>query len=445
MLRSHGIHSVLLGLSGGPDSVAAFHLLRLATDGWPEFRLGVAHVNFRLRGDESRRDEECVRMMMDRYPDAEAHFISFDTVAYCNEHSLSIEMGARRLRHDWFDTLRTRHGYDRIATGHNADDNEETMLLNLLRGSGTRGLRGMTALTGRMLRPLLHLSRRDILSILAEIAGPDNASTLYVTDSTNLADDYRRNFLRHQIIPRLASRWEGAHTAMQTTLHLMDEECRIVEYAVANALKNTDNILSWDTLREFPSPLTLIRQWLMPHGGSTVQAAEMATLFEAAPSMPPAGARWKLPEAEVTATAYGLRISSLNTPADEPPQAEWREIHTAGDCGIMQTIRQCRPHEAWLPYGPGYFRWRHPREGERMQTGPNASKLITRILKENGVTAAMRPHVWLLARDSDDAAIWIPGIRRAATALLSGTEEHIWHIRTIGRHSKDCSGDNPGD
>ncbi|MDE5903118.1 MAG: tRNA lysidine(34) synthetase TilS [Muribaculaceae bacterium] len=433
LLRRHGIESVLLGLSGGPDSVAAFHLLRLATEGWPEFRLGVTHVNFRLRGEESMRDEQSVRRMLERYPGTEAHFTAFDTERYCRQHALSVEMGARQLRHEWFDTLRARHGYSRIATGHNADDNEETLLLNLLRGSGTRGLRGMTPLTDRVLRPLLHLSRREILSLLDAIAYPGDPRELYVTDSTNLTDDYRRNFLRHRIIPALESRWSGAHTAMQTTLRLMDEECRVVEYAVAKALESAGTLLDWERLREFPSPLTLIRHWIMPHGGTPAQAAEMAALAEHADGgRPQAGARWRLPEAEITATSAGLRLSPLHTIPQEAPQTEWEELTADTEAGresIMQMARGCRADEAYFPSSPGNYIWRHPRPGERMRIGGGATKLVTHILKEHRVTAALRQHIWLLARRDDDIAVWIPGIRRAATDLLDGTEACVWHCR----------------
>ncbi|MDE7081852.1 MAG: tRNA lysidine(34) synthetase TilS [Muribaculaceae bacterium] len=436
LLRRHGIESVLLGLSGGPDSVAAFHLLRLATEGWPEFRLGVAHVNFRLRGEESIRDERSVRRMLERYPGTEAHFTAFDTERYCRQHALSVEMGARQLRHEWFDTLRARHGYSRIATGHNADDNEETLLLNLLRGSGTRGLRGMTPLTDRVLRPLLHLSRREILLILGAVSPSGDASTLYVTDSTNLTDDYRRNFLRHRIIPALESRWSGAHTAMQTTLRLMDEECRVVEYAVAKALESAGTLLDWERLREFPSPRTLIRHWIMPHGGTPAQAAEMAALVEQADGgRPQAGARWRLPEAEITATSAGLRLSPLHGKAEEAPSDVWEQLTTednAERARLMSRIKQCSADEAYLPCPPENYRWRHPRPGERMPIGNRATKLITHILKEHHVTAALRQHIWLLARQSDDMAVWIPGIRRAATELLDGTEPRVWHCRRKG-------------
>lgn len=423
-LRENGIDSILLGLSGGPDSVAAFHLIRLATEGRPHFRFAIAHANFHLRGEESMRDERMVRRLLESYPQVEAHFADFDTIAYCRENSISVEMGARQLRHEWFDTLcRTRH-YDRIATGHNADDNEETLLLNLLRGSGSRGLRGMERLNDRIIRPLLHLSRRDIISLLDEMPAPPEDEPRYVTDSSNLSDDYRRNFLRHRIIPLLQSRWEGTHTALQTTLRLMAEENSIVEYAVSRALEGHTDILPRPLLLEFPSPLSLIRRWLQPHGATSTQIAEMAGVAADDAFRNRAGAHWLLPQCEVTVTPGGLRLSPRQG-AGDAPAVNWQPL-SRPDETMMQTIRSSRPDRAYLPLSREHYIWRRPHPGERLAIGHGKSKLITDLLKENGIPSSDRPHTWLLATVADDIPVWIPNIRRAMTRLITGREENIW-------------------
>lgn len=427
-LRENHIDSLLLGLSGGPDSVAAFHLIRMATEGWTDFHFGIAHANFHLRGEESRRDEEMVRHLLGNYPGIESHFTDFDTTRYCRHHSISIEMGARQLRHEWFDTLCRTHGYSRIATGHNADDNEETLLLNLLRGSGSRGLRGMEHLNERIFRPLLHLSRREILELLQSV--PDLPAGLppYVTDSTNLSADYRRNFLRHRVIPLLGERWEGVHTALQTTLRLMNEENRIVEYAIRHALQGCDSVLPRELLLEFPSPLSLLRQWLQPLGATATQIAEMAGVATDDAFGSRAGARWLLPEWEVTVTPAGLRRAA-RCRAVCPPEVEWEAL-PAPDAEMMQRLRRALPTEAYLPDSPESYHWRHPRPGERFAIGHYKTKLITDLLKEAGIASSDRPHFWLLATaDSADTPLWLPGLRRAMLHLITPEAQHLWHVQ----------------
>lgn len=428
-LRRKGIMSALVGLSGGPDSVLAFHLMRMATEGWPEFRLATAHANFLLRSEESLRDEEFVRRLLGRYPGVEAHFIRFDTLGYCSERNVSVEMGARDLRHGWFDRLRTERHYDRIVTGHNAGDNEETLLLNLLRGSGSRGLKGMSADNGRVLRPLLYLSRREITGMLRSLPAEHHSDPNYITDSTNLTDDYRRNFLRHKILPMLEERWPGARTSLQTTLRLMAEENRIVEHSVAHALEGCDDMLPTGVIRSFPSPLTLIRRWIDPYGGSARIASEMAEVMVPAEGDMQPGARWTLDGVEVTATQAGLRMAPITGVADAPQiDTEIIELTNDNRDSVMRDVTASDARTIYLPVDPEELEWRLPKPGERMKTGPGSSKLITRLLKEAGITAAMRDKIMLLAARGSGEAIWIPGIRRAYLLRASGTEPRLWRL-----------------
>lgn len=426
-IRSKGIKGVLVGLSGGADSMLAFHILRLASAGMQDFRLGVAHANFTLRGDESLRDEEFVRTLLERYPEIEKHFIRFDTKAYCASHGISIEMGARELRHRWFDALCKEHGYQRIVTGHNADDNEETLLLNLMRGSGTRGLRGMSADNGRVLRPLLYLHRPEIERLLEDLPATDRSTPAYITDSTNLEDDYRRNFLRHRILPLLQTRWEGAHRAIQTSLHLLAEENKIIEKAIDTALSDADTLLTWDKLRNFPSPFTLIYRWISPIGGSGSQAMEMCSALGMEHSAPRVGGRWSIGDYEITAISAGLRRAKLTAGR---PIVNVTEINITDSRreAIMKEVSEAGASTAYLPDTYDNYIWRKPHAAERMRIGKNMTKLISTILKESGVTAAARKNIYLLADRRTDKPVWIPGIRRGMDNRISGEEKIMTRI-----------------
>lgn len=184
-------HRLLVALSGGADSV--YLLLSLLSQ---RVDVEAVHCNFHLRGDESDRDERFCRELCQR-KNVKLHTIDFNTKEYASEHKISIELAARRLRYDYFERLRQEIGADYIAVAHHKDDQVETIIHNLVRGTGVKGLCGMQEINGKIIRPLLNVTRKEIeekLSILGES---------YVTDSTNLEDEATRNKIRHHIIPLL--------------------------------------------------------------------------------------------------------------------------------------------------------------------------------------------------------------------------------------------------
>ena len=192
---------VLLAVSGGVDSMCMADLFRRTGLGF-----AVAHCNFRLRGDESDGDEALVR---DWAVSAgiKFHREVFDTAGFARENSLSIEMAARELRYRWFADLCRAEGYGAVCVAHNANDNAETLLLNLVRGTGMRGLTGMSVESSvpcqdggapvKLLRPMLAFTRRQIEGYALARSVP------YRNDSTNALTDYRRNRIRHLVIPVL--------------------------------------------------------------------------------------------------------------------------------------------------------------------------------------------------------------------------------------------------
>ena len=183
----------LVGLSGGADSVALLVLMHEMG-----YHVHAAHCNFQLRGEESLRDEEfCVNLCKELA--IPIHLVHFDTLTYVSLHKVSIEMAARELRYRWFESLRNDIGAAGICVAHHRDDSVETVLMNLLRGTGLRGLTGIQPRHGYVLRPLLCVTRKEIEDYLAE------KGQSYVTDSTNLKPDVLRNAIRLHVIPLLKS------------------------------------------------------------------------------------------------------------------------------------------------------------------------------------------------------------------------------------------------
>ncbi len=183
---------ILVALSGGADSVAL--LLILCDLG---YRVEALHCNFHLRGEESDRDQQFVSQLCESRS-IPLHITHFDTRQYAHEHKVSLETAARQLRYEWFDKQAQTLHAQAVAVAHHRDDQAETLLLHIIRGSGLRGLAGMKYRNGLIRRPLLDVGKEDILAYLAQ-QGQD-----YVTDSTNLEREAMRNKVRLDILPALA-------------------------------------------------------------------------------------------------------------------------------------------------------------------------------------------------------------------------------------------------
>lgn len=184
---------VLLAVSGGIDSM---YMLHRAPDLFPGASLAVAHCNFRLRGAESDGDEAFVRAECEKA--GLTLFVKrFDTSAHASANGISIEMAARELRYAWFRELCREHGFNAVATAHNANDNAETLILNLLRGTGTKGMRGIPD-HGSIVRPLLGVARDEIREWM------ERHGFGWREDSTNAESEVKRNKIRNRVFPVFA-------------------------------------------------------------------------------------------------------------------------------------------------------------------------------------------------------------------------------------------------
>ncbi len=182
---------LLLALSGGVDSVVLAHLLKQG-----DFNFGIAHCNFQLRGKDSHADERFCKTLAESLH-VPFYTIAFDLKPYALKHKLSTQMAARNLRYEWFQDLLKTKGYDFLLTAHHANDSIETMLLNLVRGTGIKGMKGIPEKNGRIIRPLLCFSKEEIL----KFAKTEKFS--YRKDKSNKETKYDRNFIRIKVIPLL--------------------------------------------------------------------------------------------------------------------------------------------------------------------------------------------------------------------------------------------------
>lgn len=210
---------VLCAVSGGADSVCLLHILNENRE-----RLGIelcaAHFEHGIRGEESVRDASFVAELCKNL-EVELYTESGDTPAYAHGMGMSMEEAARELRYAFLEKARKALDCDFVATAHNADDNAETLIFNLTRGSGAKGLGGIPLCRGNIIRPLLSVTRQEIEAYLKE------NGIEHITDSTNLSDDYSRNLIRHRVMPVLKSINPGIAAAAGRTAALLrqDEDC----------------------------------------------------------------------------------------------------------------------------------------------------------------------------------------------------------------------------
>ena len=273
----------LVALSGGADSVAL--LLCLKELG---YRVEAVHCNFHLRGEESLRDEQFCEELCQR-EDIPLHKAHFDTQAYADLHKVSIEMAARELRYRYFFQLKEALGADGVCVGHHKEDSVETILINLVRGTGLNGLMGIRPRNNDVIRPLLCVSRQDIEDYLRQHA------VSFVTDSTNLVDDVVRNKIRLNVLPQLSEINPSVTDAILTTANHLSEVDAIVQESLKsalgkavsfinpvtqvclNSLSNEPFQLDLSVVRAFPSPSYFLFHVLKPLGFSSSQIAEMVS------------------------------------------------------------------------------------------------------------------------------------------------------------------------
>ena len=261
---------ILVALSGGADSVALVRVLLSLG-----YTCECAHCNFHLRGLESDRDEAFVRQLCEKQC-IPLHVTHFDTSAYAKEHYISIEMAARELRYEWFEHIRKEIGASAIAVAHHRDDSVETFLLNLMRGAGINGLKGIPVKNGLIVRPLLSVSREDILDYLQAIHQD------FVTDSTNMEDEYMRNKIRLNILPVMKEVNPSIMETIQETTFRFSEISNIYRQdrteAIARKVISTSpdmfRISLADVLEDL-APLSLLHEVLFPKGFNASQIQDI--------------------------------------------------------------------------------------------------------------------------------------------------------------------------
>ncbi len=404
---AHGA-GVLVTVSGGADSVAL--LCVLSRCGYP---LLAAHCNFHLRGEESNRDERFVRRLCDSLG-VMLVVKDFDVESRRLRDGVSMEMACRDLRYEWFRELVSSYGLKRILTAHHANDNVETMLLNMLRGTGIEGAKGMMVDSGEILRPLLRFARADIEEYLHSIGQG------WIVDSTNLYDEPDRNFIRLNVLPLLEQRWGNVVRRLDTSRRNLGRAFCVYDDWARGVRSEHPVSMSRRDLLASVSPITTLHEWLKYKAFSSAQLEEMLRSLH---QIHHGNRFW-------TSSSGDILVMNLHGLYCYDSSAPCMDLSVAKTIVTEQTLQDVVANKdemrAWLPLPPENYVLRVMHPGERMRVGKGVSKKVSDVLKEGGVPAPWRKEYPVLAGADTGCIVWIPGVRRGYDDRISSDSEYCY-------------------
>ncbi|WP_281322231.1 tRNA lysidine(34) synthetase TilS [Flavobacterium aestivum] len=416
---------LLLAVSGGLDSMVLLHLFREL-----HYDIAIAHCNFQLRGVESFGDQKFIQ----DYAEVNAIPIfvtQFDTEAFANDYRLSTQVAARELRYNWFYELLEIENYDYILTAHHADDNLETFLINLTRGTGLEGLTGIPEQNDKIVRPLLFLSRHEIDNYAKE------QDIEWREDSSNASDKYVRNKIRHHLIPILKELNPNFMTSFLKTESYLQQSLGMVEDAAImvyqQVAREVEDQIHFDLnqLLRLPNYQSYLYQWLKEFGftawndiydlvesqsGKQVFAADFRLLKDRdSLILFPIDYSEKQEEFLINKNQTEVKIPLNMTfcKVADLSVASNRTIFVDEDqLDFPLVLRKWKTGDVFTPFGM---------DGK--------SKKVSKLFKDEKLSLIEKENTWLLC--SNDQIVWVIGIRADNRFRTSNTTKNILKIELI--------------
>ena len=404
----------LVALSGGADSVALLTVLCELG-----YHVEAVHCNFHLRGAESDRDEAfCQALCHQRQ--IPFHQVHFDTKAYAQLHRVSIEMAARELRYRYFEQLRKDIGAAGICVAHHRDDSVETILMNLVRGTGINGLTGIAPRNGYVLRPLLCVSREAIECFLNE------RGQTYVTDSTNRLDDVVRNKIRLKVLPLLRDINPAVQENIMRTARHLAEAQKVLDDATAKVLSETSvsNTICQQHLFQAPSMEFFLFQKLSPLGFTPAQIEQVSAWLELRKrgERVPSGKIWRSATHQLLLDRTGLVIEQQKDDPFKPLIIPEPGTYLCHGWGKIRVAEKEVDNSFSIPREKNYIsldsreisfpiKIRMTQSGDRFfPLGMNGSKLVSDYLTDIKKTLFEKQRQPVLLNGNGDI-LWVVGER----------------------------------
>jgi tRNA(Ile)-lysidine synthase len=410
----------LIALSGGADSVAL--LVALQKLG---YECEAMHCNFHLRGEESMRDEEFVRTLCEKRG-VKLIVADFDTKKYAAEKGISIEMAARELRYKAFEKHRKEIGAKSIAVAHHRDDSAETMLLNLIRGTGIKGLHGIQPRNGHIVRPLLCVGRNDIMEYL------EKRGEGYVTDSTNLETDFTRNKIRLQIMPLLQEINPSIAITLAQTAERISEVEKIYTKATEEGVERVKkgNIIDIGLLKQELSPQALLHEIVQPLGFNSAQTNDILQATDAESGRTFESNEWRIVKDRTTLIIAPKANSQILVTI--PGDGCLKTPHGTLICatkeynGIIEHKKEIATIDLDKVQLP--LTLRNKREGDRFTPfGMRGSKLVSDYLTDRK-TSLLEKEQQLVVTDATERILWVVGERLAAQCAVDEKTKKILRL-----------------
>ena len=417
---------LLIAISGGVDSVVLTNLLKQLN-----FNIGLAHCNFKLRGVESDLDEAFIKELGLSLK-IDVHSTEFETKKHAIEHKLSIQLSARKLRYNYFEELTKKYHFDYVLTAHHADDNLETFLINLSRGTGLDGLTGIPSQNGNIIRPLLIFSRDEILNFAKK------NNIIWREDASNTETKYVRNKIRHQVIPILKEINSSLlHSFNKTSKHLQQSH-QIIEDAIFKKEKeiitehNGVKKLNINKILELNNPNAYLYYFLKDYGFTEwkniydLLHSQSGKLVKSQTHQLLKNRDFLLLSQNVFSNSNVAKVYKINKNSSseltEPLKISF-ENTTELKVGSKKTILV---DKNLLIYPLLIRRWK---EGDFFYpTGMLGKKKLSKYFKDEKFSLLDKKNIWLLC-DNEDNIIWIIGKRQDRRFEINKNTKSIIRIR----------------
>lgn len=421
--------TVIVGVSGGADSVVLLDILLSLG-----YKCVVAHCNFKLRMDESYRDELFVRNLS-VLRDIPYYSIEFDTISYSEVHKLSIEMAARELRYNWFQQLLEELNAQAICVAHHSDDSIETLLMNLVRGTGLRGMAGIPNKNGKVVRPLLCCTRKDVENYIRV------HNLQHIEDSSNVTLNYQRNKFRNLVLPLLEEINPSVRQTLYNSLERFAGTLAIYEQAVDELRKqlveknNDVTRINIDLLKMQVHVPTVLYELLQPYGfhSDIVEQlylqldAECGKVFYSESFRLVKDRNYLIINAKDNIDTLEYTISQFDTHIKSPISLFISTLNRDADYEISKTSNCIHLDASKLQFPLKLRRWR---KGDSfMPFGMCNYKKISDFFIDNKFSLLEKEQCWLLVSGKD--IVWIVGKRTDNRFRVTDSTDSILEIRIM--------------